>query len=137
MKTKRFVISWLVSSVIMFLISYIWHGVILNDFKNVNLPHGLFIALCALVYLLIGFLLLILLLFIKLDDAAFFKRILIGGAFGFFIYLVVFTLGKSYIDRGMDHVVIDFTWQMIEQGIGAFVLALSFRAYERMDAIEN
>lgn len=135
MKPQRFVISWLLAVLIMLVCSYVWHGVILNDFRSISYNFGLFAALTVMVYALIGFVLNVLLNYLHFSENPFTKRVLLGSAFGFFIYLIVFTLGISYHARGIEHVVIDFSWQMLEQGIGAFVIAFCMRVFERIDAI--
>lgn len=137
MNPKRFAISWGISSLVMIILSFIWHGLLLNDFRNITYNFQFFVGLTILVYLLIGFILNVLLNYLKFEDNAFSKRTMIGGAFGFFIYLIVFTLGISYHNRGLEHVLIDFSWQMIEQGTGAVVVSFCLRVFERMDAISE
>lgn len=135
MSPKRFVISWLLSTFFMLVLSFIWHGLVLNDFRNISYNFQFFIALTTLVYLLIGFILNVLLNYLKFDENGFGKRMMLGAAFGFFIYLIVFTMGISYHHRGLEHVVIDFSWQMIEQGFGALVVSFCLRVFTRIDAI--
>jgi hypothetical protein len=61
-----------------------------------------------------------------------FKGFLGGVAFGFFLYLVAFTLGVSFKSGETKHVVVDFVWQMIEQGIGGMVVAYVFSVAYRI-----
>lgn len=133
MTVKRFVISVLISAFIMFVLSFFWHGIFLNDFKNINYNFILFAALAAIVYIVIALALNFVLYYIKAGDNLFGKPILAGAALGFFIYLVVFVMGLSYHVRGIEHIIIDFGWQMVEQAVGAMAVALSYRVYHRMD----
>ena len=50
--------------------------------------------------------------------------VLLGAAFGFFVYLVIFVLGMSFTKGGMVHVVADVIWQMVEQGLGGLMVSL-------------
>lgn len=135
MSKKRFAISGGITTLVMLLLSFLWHGVILNDFKNLPVKEEVFLVLSVVAYIGIGFLLNFLLLYTKTENDTLAKRVMIGGAFGFFIYLLIFTLGISYQSRGVEHVLIDFIWQMIEQSAGALTAGFIFRIYERMDAI--
>jgi len=66
-----------------------------------------------------------------------FKGFLGGAALGFFLYLVAFTLGVSFKSGDTKHVVVDFVWQMVEQGVGAVVIAYVFlAAYNLEKALE-
>ncbi|MFN3343650.1 MAG: hypothetical protein ACK40M_13200 [Flavobacteriales bacterium] len=134
---RRFLVSWLLSSGLMIMLSLVWHGVILNDLRNLPFDGSFFLVLTGLAYLAIGFLLNVLILNIEFNENHFFKRALLGGALGFFIYLIVLTLGISYHTRGFEHLVIDFSWQMIEQAVGGMIVNLCLNIYRRMDAIEG
>ncbi|HRE73083.1 MAG TPA: hypothetical protein PK637_14325 [Flavobacteriales bacterium] len=134
---RRFLISWLLSSGLMIMLSLLWHGVILNDLRNLPFHGSFFLVLTGLAYLAIGFLLNVLILNIEFNENHFLKRALLGGALGFFIYLIVLTLGISYHTRGFEHLVIDFSWQMIEQAVGGMIVNLCLNIYRRMDAIEG
>lgn len=137
MNLKRLAISTFLAMLVMFALSYVWHGVILNDFKNIPFPFPLFMALCFIVYLLISLVINIILFKIEIHENLTVKRILIGGIIGFSIYLIVFTLGHTYYERGIEHIISDFLWQMLEQGIGAFVVDFCLHIYKRIDAFES
>ncbi len=125
--TRKFFLSWILSAVLMFSLSYVWHGWILNDLISLPYPLALFLGLSALVYLVIGFALTFVYSFVHLERNYTLKGLLLGGALGFFIYLIAFTLGVSFSSSGeLEHVVVDFLWQMIEQGVGGTVTGLVF-----------
>src|SRR5687768_11411061 len=54
MPNKRFFISWIGSSVVMFALSYLWHGILLNDFKILanTFPLSVFLTFAGIVYLI-------------------------------------------------------------------------------------
>lgn len=134
---KRLAISTTLAMLVMFALSYVWHGVILNDFKNIPFPYPFFMVLCGIVYFLISLVINIILYKIDFNENLTTKRFLTGGLIGFSIYLVVFTLGHSYIDRGIKHIISDFLWQMFEQGAGAIVVDFCLHIYKRVDAFES
>ena len=58
-----------------------------------------------------------------------------GIALGFFIYLIAFVFGISFKGSGTEHVIVDFIWQMIEQGIGGGVIGFVYAMAKRRDRI--
>lgn len=110
--------------------SYLWHGVLLSDLQELKIPFGLYLALAAVVYLVLG-----LALTIGAHKAVQYEWISLKGAFpiwtmlmaaamGFFVYLLIFVLGMSFAKSGAVHVVVDVLWQMFEQGIGGLAVSL-------------
>ncbi len=136
-KFKRILISTLLAMVVMMILSFVWHGIILNDFKNMTLAMPVFIFLSAIVYFLISLVINFILYKIEFQDHHTSKRILLGGIIGFSIYLIVFILGLSYEERGMKHIISDFGWQMFEQGIGALAVDFCLHIYNRIDKFET
>lgn len=127
MKLGRFIAAWIASSIAMFFVSYIWHGVVLNDFQKVTLPDTYFMVLFTLVYLAIGAVLAFLFTKIEFDSNVVARRMLMGAALGFFIYLITFVLGVSFNTGKLEHIVMDFGWQMTEQAIGALTVSAVFK----------
>lgn len=136
-KFKRMLISTTLAMVVMMILSYIWHGIVLNDFKNLSLAMPVFVILSTIVYFLISLTINFILFKLEFQDHLTSKRVLMGGIIGFAIYLIVFTLGLSYEERGMKHIVSDFVWQMFEQGIGALVVDFCLHIYHRIDKLET
>ena len=93
----------------------------------------MFLSLSAIVYLVVAFLLTWIMSQQKVKDKIFTKGLLIGGAVGFCIYLIAFTLGVSFSQNGIEHIVVDFIWQMTEQGIGGGVIGILYAIYHRQD----
>jgi predicted permease len=127
----------MLAMVVMMILSYIWHGIVLNDFKNMSLAMPVFIILSSIVYFLISLVINFILFKIEFHDHHTTKRFLLGGLIGFSIYLIVFILGLSYGERGMKHIISDFGWQMFEQGIGALIVDFCLHIYQRMDKFET
>ncbi|MDA0713864.1 MAG: hypothetical protein O3B83_01240, partial [Bacteroidetes bacterium] len=56
-KWRWMVRVWGLSTLIMFGLSYLWHGVLLNDYVNIKYPLWLHLMLAGVVYLVIAFVL--------------------------------------------------------------------------------
>lgn len=108
----------------MFGISFVWHGVLLNDLLAVPYPLGFFFGLCSVVYLAISFVLAFAFEYLKIEEAHLPKGFGIGTILGFFLYLIAFTLGVSFQGNGTEHTLVNFVWQMIEQGFGGMMVGL-------------
>lgn len=124
MKRPGFQISWILGGATMFGLSFFWHGVLLNDLLDIPYPLSFFMGLCAVIYLVVSFVLAFVLEYLKVEEQHVPKGMGIGGVLGFFLYLIAFTLGVSFQGHGTEHIVVDFVWQMIEQGMGGAVVGL-------------
>jgi hypothetical protein len=128
--SRHILLPWLLSTVSMYVVSYLWHGLALTDLQELAIPLGLYLALAAIVYIVIG-----LILTIGVHKAVQYEYVslkgpfpltsaLLGAAVGFFVYLVIFVMGMTFTKHGMMHVVVDIVWQMFEQGIGGLAVSL-------------
>jgi len=126
MRKRVFYIAWIVSSTVMFLLSYLWHGMVLNDLKNLQYPLEMFLVLAAIMYVVLGFGLAFLYNYLNFSRNIKFKGSILGSFTGFFVYLIAFTLGVSFGSSKIEHVVVDFLWQMIEQGVGGLTVSAVF-----------
>ncbi len=114
----------------MFILSYLWHGVALNDLQELTVPKSLYFSLCVVVYLVIGLALTIGMHkaiqyeWVSLKNAFPLFSVMVGSAVGFFVYLLIFVLGMSFAKNGMVHVFVDVLWQMFEQGMGGLAVSL-------------
>ncbi len=128
--SRHILLPWLASSVVMFGLSYLWHGVALTDLEELRVPKTLYFVLAGIVYLVLGLCLTIGLHkaiayeLISLKVAFPFTSFLGGAVVGFVVYLVIFVLGMTFTKHGMVHVVVDILWQMIEQGMGGLAVSL-------------
>ncbi len=114
--------------------SLIWHGVILNDLNFIPKPAHIFYSLFTLTYVVIGFALTFVYNYLSMGIGLKLKSSIIGVTMGFFIYLIAFVLGVSFKGNGgTPHVLMDFIWQMLEQGAGGSVIGLIYMLARRRD----
>ncbi len=128
MINRRFLLSWIASSVAMFGVSYLWHGIVLNDFNRLNYPKGVFFITAAVVYLVIGLLVAraceirISIKFLKNPLA---KGVVMGAFSGFIIYLVAMVIGVSFMQaHEMKYMLFNIACQMVEQGVGGIAVGI-------------
>lgn len=127
---RHILLPALLSAAVMYLFSWLWHGLALRDLEELTIPHTLYFSLAGLVYLALGFILTFAVHtsiqheWISLKQGFPLAASLIGTVAGFFVYLVIFVLGMSFAKSGMVHVVVDVLWQMFEQGLGGLAVSL-------------
>jgi H+/Cl- antiporter ClcA len=130
MITKRFFISCLASSLVMFALSYVWHGMVLTDFSRLSYSKHLFLFFAAIVYLMIGFVVAKSIDF-KFLDKNFKRKPVIRGAIsgamcGVAFFLIATVVGVSFSTGSkIENMLLDVTWQTIEQTIGGVVVGLT------------
>lgn len=127
---KRFMLSWILSSVTMFGLSYIWHGIILNDYAILAYPFQIYLISAAVVYLVIGFLLTRIFIAEFLDrisDKAIPRGLAAGAALGVIVYMVALVVGVTF-NSGMElkYLLLDVAWQTAEQCLGGLVVGLVY-----------
>jgi hypothetical protein len=125
--TLRFYLSWILGAVAMYGAFYVWHGVILNDFKHIQFSPIWFMLLCAAAYLIISF---VLYRVFETKILSFFDNILFRGFItalivGISLFVIMTVLHISFTkNMTTTYLVTDFVWQIIEQSIGAlFIVA--------------
>lgn len=129
MLTKRFFISWIASSLLMFLLSYVWHGIFLTDLSRLSYPKGLFLLFAAVVYLIIGFIVTKAMDF-KIFDK-YLKRkpivrgLLAGACCGIAFFMIATVVGVSFSTGSkLENMLLDVIWQLIEQSMGGLVVGI-------------
>lgn len=137
MKTKRFLVSWIVSLLVMYSLSFLWHSVLLNDMLTLPVEKPLYLGLMALTYSVISYVLVYLISNLSLSGRLVVNRLLVGGALGFFIYLIAFTLGVSFNQHTATHIGVDFVWQMFEQSVGAVAVHIIFNIFIELDKMRE
>ncbi len=139
---RKTLLAWLLSSIVMYGFSYLWHAYLLTDLQDVEYPLPLFLILGGIVYLLIGGALFGLLNYlvnnklITFDNKFPWKAMCLGAILGFSVYLITFILGLSFNPHGVEHILVDFLWQMFEQAMGGLVVALAFIYDARKSQLE-
>jgi hypothetical protein len=127
MSSTRFFVGWIISAVLMYILFYVFHGVLTNDLIKISLPKGVFLTVAGLVYLLLAFGMWVLL------DATFFKKevkniytraFIAGPVIGIFLYAVALIVGVSFSAKfSMINMLVDVSWQVVEQTVGIIVIA--------------
>ncbi|MFI5149639.1 MAG: hypothetical protein ACHQRM_07880 [Bacteroidia bacterium] len=130
MLTRRFLLSWMLSSVLMWGLSYVWHGIFLNDIANLSYPKGIYLVASTVVYLAIGMVLtkLYTLQFVIHTLQNFFIRgIVCGAVTGLLFYMFALVIGVSFSKHiSLGDMAIDIPWQLFEQIFGGIIIALVF-----------
>src|SRR5688572_17885466 len=98
MLNKRFFISWLVSSIVMFVLSYVWHGILVIDFNIFfnNIPFSVFLTFAAFSYLGLGaFVAKVFTIeyFTKYTRHLFLRGLIVGAVCGFVIFVLTLVTG--------------------------------------------
>lgn len=123
----RFYVSWILGSVLMYTLFYMWHGVFLNDFKKINFPFTWLIIFTSIAYITISFLLYAIYESKPMKNVYnFFIRGIFSGLLLGFVIFVVSTVVTISISRNLTakHLMLDCVWQMAEQTIGGLLLGL-------------
>lgn len=122
--------GWIFSSIFMFGLSYLWHGLVLNDYSLISYPIGIYLASAGVVYLVIGFLLNRIFIAEFLDrysTRAVPRGLLAGVSLGIIVYMTALVIGVTFT-KGLDlkYLVLDVIWQAIEQCCGGLVVGLVY-----------
>ena len=123
------IVPWLFSVVVMYGISYAWHGLLLNDISEMRMALGTYLALASAAYALIGLGLTytvhsaILRGWISMKVAFPLKAMAVGAVIGAIVYVLVFFSGFSFASHELHHVFLDAVWQVSEQAIGGLMVA--------------
>ncbi len=124
---KRFFAAWIFSALVMYALSYVWHGVFLNDFQKISYPKDVLLTSFALIYSVLGLVLTLMVKFLYFNSSVFMRGLLGGVALGFFVYLIAFSLGISlYSTPQWEYIAFDLSWQMLEQAAGGIVAAFVY-----------
>ena len=143
MLTKRFFISWIASSIVMFALSYVWHGVILTDFSRLSYPKEIFLVFAVFVYLIIGFIsakaIDTKMLENKFKRKPLIKGLISGACLGFTLFVITYVIGVSFSTGSkIENLLLDGCWQTFEQGIGGVVVGLAhFFVFDSTAAMED
>lgn len=126
---KNNLITWIVSSLVMFTASFLWHGVFLNDFSRIAYPKVIFFIIASVVYLIIGFMI------TKAYEIQYqniiqrkprLKGLITGAICGLMIYLITIVVGVSFSKTmTIEYLFIDLSWQMFEQALGGLTVGMA------------
>lgn len=130
MNAKRFFLSWLFSSMVMFSLSYLWHGIILNDLQRLTYPLEIFLTGAVITYLILGFLLTK--IYLMKFPSGIAKRpllrgIISGALLGMATYVVAMVVGVSFSTQlKPEYILFDLMWQTAEQTFGGIAVAFVY-----------
>lgn len=125
--TKRVILSWMLCTIIMFSLSYLWHGVLLNDFLRVDYPKQVFLTLFALLYFIIGFIMTVGYYYFHRSRRPLRYGAALGACCGFVVFLVAFVLGITFSSNvTLLYALMDCGWQMFEQAVGGFTIGFVY-----------
>lgn len=125
--TLRFYLSWIIGAIAMYVAFYVWHGVILNDFKQIQFPMVWFVLLSAFAYLIISY---VLYRVFETKILSFFDNIIFRGFLaalivGVSLFAIMTVLHISFTkNMTSTYLITDFFWQIIEQSIGTLFIVL-------------
>lgn len=130
MFSKRFFIGWILSAIVMFLLSYFWHGIVLTDFQRIPYPLPIFLVIAVIVYLAISVAISVAMVKIKSER---FKRkpiqraLIYSSSIGVFLYLITMVIGVSFMKQTtLPFILIDLSWQILEQSAGGLIIGLAY-----------
>ena len=128
MFNTRFYFGWILSALVMYGAFYLFHGVITNDIIKLTIPKTLFLSVAAVVYLIVAFGMSLLFKSTSLKKnikKPFNRSLLIGILTALFLYGITLTVGISFSFKITKLTfLVDIGWQLIEQSLGAFFIAL-------------
>lgn len=143
MLTKRFFISWIASSLVMFALSYIWHGIFLTDFSRLSYPKEIFLVFAAFVYMIIGFIsakaIDTKLLENRFKRKPLIKGLVSGACLGFTLFIITSVIGVSFSTGSkIENLLLDGCWQTIEQGFGGLAVGIAhFFVFDSSAVVED
>ncbi len=138
MRKPGFFVGWIISALLMYVLFYLFHGILTNDLLRISIPRPVFLTVAGIVYLLLAFGMSVLI------DASFFKKeikntytraFIAGPLTGIFLYAVALIVGVSFAAQfTMINMLVDVSWQIFEQTVGiafiAFVKVITFNPNE-------
>ncbi len=131
---RPLIVALISSFLVMFAISYAWHGVLLNDFYKLylhtspSLSKPVFYIILTSWYLLIsaGMTMLIYLLR-EINTNPILKGVLLGAVVGFVLQLIFYSAGLTFYHNPSTHqIMVDMIWQIAEQSTGGWIIARFF-----------
>ncbi len=125
--TLRFYLSWILGAVAMYVAFYVWHGLVLNDFKQIQFPIVWFVILSAFAYLVISFILYRVFetKILNYFDSILFRGFLAALIVGASLFAIMTVLHISFTKNVTStYLITDFFWQIIEQSVGALFIVL-------------
>ncbi|MEM7162856.1 MAG: hypothetical protein AAF487_10510 [Bacteroidota bacterium] len=121
--------SSIVSAIFMFALSFICHGFVLGDFENLSITLGAHLIKSAVAYLLLGLIMVVVFNKFKNRLAHKYFGLFVGVIIGLLFYSFILIFGDSFMNSFIyhsfekNHILFDYSWQMVEQGLGGLIAA--------------
>lgn len=89
------IVSIVLSAFSMFLLSYLWHGILLTDFLKISYPLHIFILFMLSLYIILALISTILFYFV-ISKKNFTSSLFLGAVLGMLVFLISFVIGFGY-----------------------------------------
>jgi hypothetical protein len=114
----------------MFSLSYLWHGIILNDLQRLTYPLEIFLTGAVITYLILGFMITKIYL-VKFPFAIakkpLLRGIISGKLLGIATYVMAMIIGVSFSSQlKPEYILFDLMWQITEQIFGGITVAFIY-----------
>lgn len=114
----------------MFGVSYLWHGIVLNDFERISYPFEIYLISAGVVYFVLGFLINRIFIAEFLDrysEKAVPRGLLTGIGMGVIVFMSALVFGVSFSSiTDPVFLLMDFIWQVVEQTVGGLAVGLVY-----------
>ena len=111
----------------MFSLSYLWHGVILNDFERLSYPIEIYLIGSVITYLILGFIVTQIFLMKFMARKPLLRGMVSGLSLGVATYIVSLVIGVSFsTSLTTTYILFDLLWQAIEQMAGGITVSLVY-----------
>ena len=125
--TMRFFLSWILSATAMYSAFYAWHGMVLNDFKQIEFSMTLFLLMTAIAYLIISFLLYRVFetKIMGFFDSMYLRGFVASAVVGLSLFIIMTVLHIQFTKNVTStYLMVDLCWQIAEQCIGGIFIVL-------------
>lgn len=129
----RFIIAGILSALVMFALSFVLHGLVLNDLEKLSGGDNTKLyAIMGAVYLVAGVAITILLGKIRFTKGVLWKSLGFGVLFGSLVCVTCYTFNLAWFDSiEKMHLLTNLGWQVLEQGMGSLISG--FILYVQLD----
>lgn len=129
---KRFYMGWIFTTLVMFGLSYLWHGVFLYDYDMITYNKAIYFTAASIAYIFIGFLVsraFLMPFFDKITRQPVLRGFAVGFACGILVYIIATAVHVTFNkDMDLKYLLLDITWQGIEQAFGGMMVGIVYMA---------
>ena len=114
----------------MFGLSYLWHGIFLYDYDLITYNKAIYFTAAGIAYIFIGFMVnraFLIPFFDKISRHPILRGFVVGFTCGILVYILATVVHVTFNkDMDLKYLVLDITWQGIEQAFGGVVVGLVY-----------